>query len=802
MSSHAGLRTRPLDPVVTLPALRLRTLAPLLLGAGLAAAALVAKGGTTLGPATSVAIAVTLVGAGVAIYAQLFAPTPQRRWGGVTLALLAGLTAWTALSIAWSVAPADSWAEANRTVAYLAAFAGALGIARLAPERGRTIIAAVLVACLTVCVVAMFDKAFPAVTNSTAELARLREPLGYWNALGLLAAMAVPAALWLGARREGTALGRATAYPLLGIALVTLLFAYSRGALAALLAGLVVWFAIVPLRLRSLVVLVSGCLGAGAITAWAFSQDALSEDRQPLAERIAAGHSLALLLVAMILLLLAAGLAVQWARENHPPSPGLRRACALAALCAAALVPVVALGALAASERGLGGSVSQAWNSFFATSATAPSYGPDRLTATGSKRGAYWSEAQAVWNNNRIEGAGAGGYATARLRYRQDTVDVRHAHGYLPQTAADLGIVGVLLSLALLAAWAIAARRSTRRPGPDPWAPAEQPVWRTPGAWPGALAARGRALAPGHLNARLRSAYERAGAPAQAQPAVETARVELMVLVVIVVIFGLHSAIDWTWAFPGTALVALVCAGYVAGHGPLAAVAARRSAPVQGRTAAAVAIGVIALATVWAIWQPQRAQAAVESSAALLVNQRTADARLLAQTAARRDPVSPEPLFQWADVEAAARQPRAGVIILERAQRAQPQNPDTWRALGQYQLDVAGNPSGAYQAFRAALRLDPLSPTLRASYSRAYERLPRRGAAGQPPPRASRTARRQAAKRADAGAAGTSAEAVARCRQTVSKLQGQLNQGGLAADKAAKKRTRLRRCQQVIAAGG
>ena len=275
-----------------------------------------------------------------------------------------------------------------------------------------------------------------------------------------------------------------------------------------------------------------------------------------------------------------------------------------------------------------------------------------------------------------------------------------------------------------------------------------------------------------------------------------------MVLVVIVVIFGLHSAIDWTWAFPGTALVALVCAGYVAGHGPLAAVAARRSAPVQGRTAAAVAIGVIALATAWAIWQPQRAQAAVESSAALLVNQRTADARLLAQTAARRDPVSPEPLFQWADVEAAARQPRAGVIILERAQRAQPQNPDTWRALGQYQLDVADNPSGAYQAFRAGPA--PGSPLAHsASVLRPRVRAPaaprRRGPAaapGQPQRQApgGQTGRRRGS--------GHVREAVARCRKTVSKLQGQLSEGGLSADKAAKKRTRLRRCQQVIAAGG
>jgi hypothetical protein len=166
----------------------------------MAAVALVAKGGTELKSATTAAIAVTLVGAAIAIAAVLVAPTPRRRWGAVSLGLLAGLAAWTALSIYWSITPADSWMEANRTVSYVAAFGGAIGMARLAPERGRGIITAVLVACLAVCVVALFDKAFPGASNSTASLARLREPLGYWNALGALCAVAAVVALGLAAR--------------------------------------------------------------------------------------------------------------------------------------------------------------------------------------------------------------------------------------------------------------------------------------------------------------------------------------------------------------------------------------------------------------------------------------------------------------------------------------------------------------------------------------------------------------------------------------------------------------------------
>ncbi len=35
-----------------------------------------------------------------------------------------------------------------------------------------------------------------------------------------------------------------------------------------------------------------------------------------------------------------------------------------------------------------------------------------------------------------------------------------------------------------------------------------------------------------------------------------------------VVVFGVHSFVDWTWYVPGDAFVALVCAGWLAGRGP------------------------------------------------------------------------------------------------------------------------------------------------------------------------------------------------------------------------------------------
>lgn len=756
----------------------------LLLGGALGAATLIAEAGISLGPTTLVEIAVTLVGAAIAIYALLFAPTPQRRWGALSLALLSTLAVWSALSISWSVVPSDSWLETNRLVAYVAAFAGAIGLARLFPERGRSVIGAVLLACSLICLIALLEKAFPGATNSTGVLARLREPLGYFNALGAVGAMAVPCALWLGARREGTPLGRAIAYPLLALGLITVLFSYSRGALVALAAGLLVWFVLVPLRLRGVVVLVVSLLPTAGLTAWAFTNDALSKDNQPLPARIDGGGELALWLGVLIVALLGAGLAVSWVAANHPPGPKLRRGFALATVGVALLLPVAGLAALATTERGLPGTITYAWNSFFSAGGSI-TYGPERLAATGTKRGAYWNEAYDVWQRNWWEGAGAGGYATARLPIRRDAVDVRHAHGYLPQIAADLGTIGLLISLLGTGAWLVAARRSTRPARDDDLA--GDRGWPDPRLWAAGAGARLRGLAPRQAGGRLRESLHRAGEPGEGRP-LETPRAELVTLVVVVVVFGLHAAIDWTWDFPGVALIALVAAGYVAGHGPVGAPAARRSAPVHARTASALALAVIALAAAYSIWQPLRADAATESSSALLEANRVNDARVLAATAVRRNPVSAEPLYQLAAVEA-GRNPARGVTYLRRAVRMQPRNPDTYRALGVYLLGPGNNPSEAYTAFQRALVLDPRSRSLTGSYTEAFQRLPR----GNTAPGVVKKATR---KPKPGSSASAPTDEVERCRRQITKLEGQLRSGQV--KNPEKKRKKLADCKATV----
>ena len=130
-----------------------------------------------------------------AVLVMLALLSPARPlWGGASVLLFAGLAALTFASIGWSVQPSNSWLEANRTLSYLGAFAAAAGLARLWPGRWRAIIGGVGAGATAICLYALITKVFPATLDPTEPVARLSAPFDYWNAVGLMAAMGIPAA--------------------------------------------------------------------------------------------------------------------------------------------------------------------------------------------------------------------------------------------------------------------------------------------------------------------------------------------------------------------------------------------------------------------------------------------------------------------------------------------------------------------------------------------------------------------------------------------------------------------------------
>ena len=298
------------------------------------------------------------------------------------------------------------------------------------------------------------------------------------------------------------------------------MLSYSRGALLALGIGLVFWFAVVPLRLRAAAPLIAAAVASAPVVAWAFARDALSTERIPLAARADAGHDLGALLAAPVRRAAGGRPCGELLHDRAPAGAARARKIAGRSLAGAlAVVPVAIVLAVAASPGGLKGQTSDAWNKLTNPAASTPTNTPDRLTATSSVRARYWNEALHIYRSSKWIGAGAGAYVVARTRYRTDRLIVRHAHGYVIQTLADLGLIGVGLSLLAAAAWLAAAVRVDRP-------------------------------APARPRAALRPRADR-GADAWPRSSI---------------VFAVHSLIDWTWFVPGNAVVALLCAGWVAGR--------------------------------------------------------------------------------------------------------------------------------------------------------------------------------------------------------------------------------------------
>jgi cytochrome c-type biogenesis protein CcmH/NrfG len=227
-------------------------------------------------------------------------------------------------------------------------------------------------------------------------------------------------------------------------------------------------------------------------------------------------------------------------------------------------------------------------------------------------------------------------------------------------------------------------------------------------------------------------------------------------LATVVVVFGVHSALDWTWFIPANAVAALICAGWVCARPPLrvrlhdegptgivaaaervGVLPATRRFTVADRLAAwrpstyrsVLAVGVlgIGMATCWSIVQPLRAEHAGDAAVNRLDAGAYPAAADIAQIAQRRNPLSVEPWYLLAAARSAEGDRKATVLALVEAVKTQPANAEAWRRLGDYELNALGDARGALAAFQAAYYLDPQSRGAQSDViqaSRAVEAAP------------------------------------------------------------------------------
>src|SRR5262249_17275498 len=137
-------------------------------------------------------------------------------------------------------------------------------------------------------------------------------------------------------------------------------------------------------------------------------------------------------------------------------------------------------------------------------------------------------------------------------------------------------------------------------------------------------------------------------------------------------------------------------------------VEAERRGPLRDPRSLGIACAVIvaALLAAWAQWQPLRSEDAAQEALSL-ITRNPSRALAAANAAVNRDPLSVPALFSLATVQQAAGDGALTRATLERAVRIQPSNPQTWLALGEFELP--SDPRAALNDLHSAIYLNPES---------------------------------------------------------------------------------------------
>lgn len=380
------------------------------------------------------------------------------RASAVLLLVALGLVLWTAASTAWTPSVGRSVFEAERDLSYLAALIAAVVIVRR--SSASALMGGIWAGASIVSGYALATRLFPDRLGVFDPIAgyRLSEPIGYWNALAALAGIGALLAAGLVARAR-TSFVAALAGASLVVLLPTMYFTFSRGGWIAAGLGLAAAVAIDPRRLQFLASAAALAPAPALAVAFAFRSDALTKTTTPLEAATREGHRLAVLLVGLAMMNAVVAVAFR-AAADRIEVPSRARTGAYAFLVA------VLIGTLSVGFARYGGPISlaeRAYDSFIAPPLPATTNLNERLFSfSGNGRADLWAVGWEQAREHPLIGSGAGTYELAWFRERDASFKVRDAHNLFVERAADLGLVGLLLLVTMLAIPIVAAFRARR----------------------------------------------------------------------------------------------------------------------------------------------------------------------------------------------------------------------------------------------------------------------------------------------------------------------------------------------------
>jgi O-antigen ligase len=372
--------------------------------------------------------------------------------------LMGALAAWMALSTIWSLSAAASAREVERMLVYVAL---ALAIAFvLRRGDGPAVVAGSLLGVVVVSAYGLGTRLFPDRFDGFDDpfnSYRLAEPLGYWNAAGLLATIGLLLTLGVAAhaRRAYIAIAAAAALPVLA---TTLYFTFSRGAWAALIIGFVTCVAFDPRRLRFLWTSLVSSVPAVACIAYGSQLEALTTEGAGPAAVVREGHRMAAVVaVAVPATMLATALA-RTISVRVEPSARSRRWFDLVLVGAGVAVVAAALVAL--------GGPRAAWNEVEARFEAEPVGDVDlneRLfSISGNGRSQQLRVAWDAARETPVVGNGSGTFEYLWYERRPTMLIVRDGHSLYVETLAEVGVIGLMLLAVALLLPLVAAARAPR----------------------------------------------------------------------------------------------------------------------------------------------------------------------------------------------------------------------------------------------------------------------------------------------------------------------------------------------------
>ena len=400
----------------------------------------------------------------------LFAAPSLGRLGGpalVSFVALAGLAAWTLLSGVWSPLPAIAFSDAQRVLAYVAAFAIGVWSCLLLGRRALLALAPLAAAGALVGVATLIAIWSGHSSVDYLEIdATLRYPLGYRNAEAAFFLMAVLPTVVLAASRElhwsirGGLLGAAT----LMIELAVL--AQSRTSLFAAPIGVAILVAAHPNRLRVL-----GWLALSMIpAAVALPQllDVFQRDAGNSAAEIPPLHHACVAIALTLALSTSVGLAVARFGSGFSLSNRARTGVGRTLLACLAVVLLAGFVALLRTDGGPGGFVSRHADQLTAGTPNLGANGTRFGLDVRTRRGDFWRVAlRDEFDNQPLTGAGAGAFRPDYLKHRNDAgEEPEDPHSIEMLMLGELGLPGGLLLLTFLVGAVVAVMRA-RRLGPS-----------------------------------------------------------------------------------------------------------------------------------------------------------------------------------------------------------------------------------------------------------------------------------------------------------------------------------------------